>query len=170
MKPVPRSLLALLVTLGGCFQVDYETTLYPDGSGKTQVTLAVRQAAMQELRRRTGRPGELPMDELQAIVQQIQKPDVIREYMDGVVGWKPIRIEEDATWLKATYTVYFDDINQLQVFSNRQIAGKPKQLVFSWRLVKSSTGGQTLYQMTGLRGLPALKVQPGDQAQANTLV
>jgi hypothetical protein len=78
-------------------------------------------------------------------------------------------VEEDATWLRAIYTVYFDDINQFQTYSTRRVAGKPKQVVFSWRLVKSSNGGQTLYQITGLRGLPALKVQPGDQAQANTM-
>src|ERR1051326_531299 len=100
MNRVFRALLFLLgslAALGGCFQADYDTTLFPDGSGKMQIQFAVRQAVVQELRRRAGRPGELPMEEVQAVLQQIQKPDAIKEYIDGVVGWKPIRVEEDAT-------------------------------------------------------------------------
>jgi len=170
MKPPVRALgtmlLLSLLALGGCLQTEYETTLYPDGSGKMAVQLAIKQSGLRRFRQ-SGRPGGLP-PEVQAVLEQIQKPEKIKEYFDGVVGWKPIKVEEDAAWLKATYTVYFDDINQLQVRGDRILAGG-KQLVFSWRLIKSSTGSQSLYQITGLKGLPAFKVQPGDQAQAREM-
>ena len=160
-RPVrlPLALLAsALLWSGGCLRGEYETTLYPDGSGKMVVHVAIRQSLIQEARRQAGRPGELPTEELNGLLAQIQKPENLKDYVAGIVGWKPIRVEEDATWLRGVYTVYFDDINQLQVTSK-------KQVVFSWRLI-SSGGTQTLYQMTGMRGLPALKVAPGDQAQA----
>jgi len=169
-RPCRASLLfpvVLLLALGGCLQTDYETTLYPDGSGKMTVQLAIRQTGLRRLRE-SGRPGGLP-PEIQAVLQQIQKPEKIKEYFSGVVGWTPIKVEDDANWLRATYTVYFDDINQLQLHSDPSLTGEPKQLVFSWKLIQSPDGGRTLYQMTGLKGLPAFKVQPGDQAEAREM-
>jgi len=171
MNRLTRSALALpavlLLALGGCLQTDYETTLYPDGSGKMTVRLAVRQPGLRRLRE-TRRPGDLPA-ELNAVLQQIQKPERIKEYFSGVVGWKPIKVEEDADWLRASYTVYFDDINQLQLHSDGTLTGNGKQLVFSWKLIQAPDGGRSLYQITGLRGLPAFKVQPGDQAEAREM-
>jgi hypothetical protein len=160
--------LFALLAQGGCLQSDYETTLYPDGSGRMLIQLAIRQDGLRRFRE-SGRPGSLP-PEVHAVLEQIQKPDRIREYFDGVVGWKPIKVEEDATWLRASYSVYFDDINKLQVRGNKTLAGGgEKQVVFSWRLIKSSEGGHSLYQITGLKGLPSFKVEPGDQVQARRL-
>ncbi|HVE43088.1 MAG TPA: tetratricopeptide repeat protein [Planctomycetota bacterium] len=170
MTRLTRSAFALpavlLLALGGCLQTDYETTLYPDGSGKMTIRIAIRQPGLRRLRE-SRRPGDLP-PEVNAILQQIQKPERIKEYFSGVVGWKPIKVEEDADWLRATYTVYFDDINQLQLQGDRALTGE-KQLVFSWKLIQTPDGERTLYQITGLKGLPAFKIQPGDQAEAREM-
>jgi hypothetical protein len=171
MNRFARSALALpavlLLALGGCLQTDYETTLYPDGSGKMLIRLAMRQTGIRRLRE-TRRPGDLP-PEVRAVLQQIQKPERIKEYFSGVVGWKPIKVEEDADWLRATYTVYFDDINQLQLHNDGSLAEGGRQPVFSWKLIQAPDGGRTLYQITGLKGLPAFKIQPGDQAEAREM-
>jgi hypothetical protein len=41
--------------------------------------------------------------------------------------------------------------------------------VFSWKLIQTPDGERTLYQITGLKGLPAFKIQPGDQAEAREM-
>jgi hypothetical protein len=165
LRRAPLLLPLVLLLLGGCFQVDYEATLYPDGSGKMNVQIAIRQSALQRSRK-PGRSDALPA-ELQSILNQVQKPERIREFFSGVVGWKPIKVDEDSTWLRATYAVYFDDINQLVLHTDPAVTGEAKRTVFSFKLIKSPAGGQTLYQITGMKGLPAFKSSPGDQAQAS---
>jgi hypothetical protein len=150
----PAALAALLLLPWGCIQADQETTLYPDGSGKVLIEIGIKKSIMkvaEEMAKQSGfqvQGGGSPED----LFKEFESPAEVLKNTEGVVGWKAGARREDADWVRSSYTAYFDDINQLRIYSAKAGPDGERKLSVSWRLTRTKTGQQALYLTSDVRG------------------
>jgi hypothetical protein len=146
--------LALLVLPAGCIQADQETTVYPDGSGKVVIEIGVKKSILkvaEEMAKQNGlqtgaRPGA------EDLFSEYEDPAKILKQTEGVVGWRTGTRKEEGDWIRASYIAYFDDVNQLKIYSSGSRPGEERKLSVAWRLSKLKNGGNALTLTSDLRG------------------
>lgn len=143
---------ALLLLPFGCIQADQETTLYPDGSGKVVIEIGIKKTMLkvaEEMAKQNGlRPGKLSTEDLFA---DYESPEQVQKSTEGVVGWTIGRRREEGDWVRATYTAYFDDVNQLRIYSSKSGPNEERKLSVAWRLSKLKNGSNALTLTSDVR-------------------
>jgi hypothetical protein len=143
---------AALLPWGGCIQADQETTLYPDGSGKVTIEIGVKKSILkvaQEMAKERG--GLLKADASpQDFFKEFESVENLRRSSEGVVAWKTGPQKPDGEWIRASYVAYFEDVNQVRIYSNEKPGGTRK-LSVAWRLVKTKTGANALVLTSDVR-------------------
>jgi FimV-like protein len=127
----------------GCVQADQGTTLFPDGSGKLVVKLAIKKSflKMMEAAARQRGPDDPPIPENP--LEQFTSPDRLAESAEGFAAWKIGPREEDAEWVRVALEGYFEDINQARLYDTKTDPdGRERRVVsYSWRYERSGKGG-----------------------------
>ena len=82
---------------------------------------------------------------------------------EGVAAWKVVDHEETAEWIRATYLAYFDDINQVRLYTAETGPdGQSRRKVsYSWRLLKSGADHTLFMTSDSIEDLRE-KLQPKD--------
>jgi hypothetical protein len=163
-----RPLLALLAAAAasalGCLQADEQVVLMPDGSGKITMTIAVKKqiltlldARLKELKSKVPDGPKLsnPFEQFTGA----DSPLVANA--EGVAAWSLGRVQQDGEWVRTTVVGYFDDINQVRIYSEDNGPDGPvKTLVFQARLAKTPSGWSLLSSNEKRKDLRKL-ISPG---------
>lgn len=168
MRAAVLPLLALALPLG-CVRGEEDLTIYPDGSGKLVLRVAIKKSVLklaQEGARKNGGP------ELQNPLLALSDPAVLARIGEGVTAWKAERPGEDAEWLKAVVTAYFDDVNRVRIRSFDESVGpdgNPK-VIFAATFRPGDAGGGTITIRTnisdGLKDVEAARAKARDDERA----
>jgi len=138
IRGAATALLAATALHAGCIQGDEATTLFPDGSGKVVIKLALKKsvAKMLEAAAKQQTLPENPLDE-------ITNPERMAENSEGVAAWKIGAREEDAEWIRVSYVGYYDDINRVRIYDTKTTPDGARQRVLSyaWKYEPSGKGG-----------------------------
>jgi hypothetical protein len=138
--------LAALVVPSGCMQVEQGTTLFPDGSGKISMKIAIKKSMLKMIEGfakqfqgedpdKKEAPPANPFDEL-------TNPESLAKNSEGISAWKVGKKEEDADWIRMTNVGYFEDVNKVKIYqANQQPGGPPERtLAFAATFEKTADG------------------------------
>jgi len=137
-----RVLVAAIVLQGGCFQFEQTATIFPDGSGKITLNIAVKKSMLKLMAEMAGQSGGQPSEMPATPFEQFESPEKLGELTEGIVAWKLRRREEAGEWVRATYVGYFEDVNQVRIYSNKMgpDGRKERTLESAWRYSKGKNG------------------------------
>lgn len=91
----------LTLLLAGCAKFKHSLVVMPDGSGKMVFEFGVNE------------------DVVDTKTVSITRYDPLEENQQGIVAYSRSTITRDGTWTFITYTYYFDDINRVEMGSER---------------------------------------------------
>jgi hypothetical protein len=101
------------------------------------------------------------------LFSEYEDPAKIQAMTEGVVGWRVGQRREDGDWIRASYTAYFDDVNQLRIYSSGTRPGQERKLSVAWRMSKLKNGGNALTLTSDMRGeldqMAGRRPKPGEQ-------
>lgn len=133
---------AVAACLGsGCLQGEERTTLYPDGSGKLQMSILFRKSLVRMLEAAVRQPGELgPMENP---LDRFDRPERMAQLSDGVVAWRALPRKEEGEWVRFSWIAYFEDINRVRIYEEEPQAGGigGRRLTHSFRYERRPDGG-----------------------------
>ncbi len=142
--------VAALAAIGGCLQVEQATTLFPDGSGKIVIKMAIKKSMFKMMEGFATPPGG--MDPADPDAPKAGKPeDPFAELSDvhklaknseGIAAWKVGKKEEDGEWIRISCVGYFEDVNKVKIYNEKQQeeGGTKRELSFSARYEKTEEG------------------------------
>jgi hypothetical protein len=116
--------LLALVGHGGCMQVEQNTTLFPDGSGKLTMKIAIKKSMLKMIEGFAKQfQGEDP-DKKEAAplnpLDELANPESLAKNSEGIAAWKVGKKEEDADWIRITNVGYFEDVNKVKIYQAQQ--------------------------------------------------
>jgi hypothetical protein len=125
--------LLSLVACTGCLQSEYSTTLFPDGSGKIAIHLAVKKALIQAT-------------DTAADIEHLTDPGKLAANSTGVAAWTVSGPVERGEWIDFSTVAYFEDINAVSV-------GRKAEIGVPWIDFRYETtaDGQSLVIMDRIR-------------------
>jgi hypothetical protein len=148
MRVVGRvaGLLLLAAALpAGCIQGEQSFTLFPDGSGKLVVHVAVQKrilTLMEEMSKSFGgkTPDGMPIENP---FNAFHDPKRLARDSEGIVAWVPEVLKDDGDWIRTRVVGYFEDINKVRLYSVKTGPGgaSSRKLSFTARMTSTSDGG-----------------------------
>jgi len=139
-----RLLPFLALPLGSCVQGEQSVTLFPDGSGKIVMKVAVKKQVLQMIENMAkefggNAPGGPPENPFKTMTDPAQ----LAANSEGIVGWTTSAPSADGEWIRATVAGYFDDINKVRLYSQKEgpDGRKVRKLSFQARMTKTADGG-----------------------------
>jgi hypothetical protein len=147
-RPLLAFLAAASLAAAGCLQAEEQVVLMPDGSGKFVMNVAMKRSVLtiidtriRELAAKS--PGSpVPKNPFQ---QFASADSAFIANSEGVTAWSLGRVQQEGEWVRASLTAYFEDINQVRLYSeDNGPEGPVKTLVFQARLAKTPGGWSLL--------------------------
>jgi len=143
--------LATLVGLSGCMQVEQGTTLFPDGSGKITMKIAIKKSMLKMIEGFAKQFGGAEADpdkpkDGKALdpFEELTSAESLAKNSEGIAAWKVGKKEEDADWIRLTNVGYFEDVNKVKIYQAQQPQpGAPageRTLSFAAKLEKTADG------------------------------
>jgi hypothetical protein len=125
--------LLALVACTGCLQSEYSTTLFPDGSGKIAIRLAVKKALIEAT-------------DTAADIEHLTDPEKLAGISTGVAAWAVSGPLEQGEWIHFSTVAYFEDINAVSL-------GRKTEIGVPWIDFRYETtaDGQSLVLMDRIR-------------------
>lgn len=111
-------LAAMMFAVSGCVKMKWLVIVYPDGSGKMEITAGMN-SAIAEMGKMGGEDVEMP---------QVGDTDAMAENSKGFVAWSRPTESKEGDFTLYTTTGYFKDINQVE-FTDEE-GGKPTKFTF----------------------------------------
>jgi hypothetical protein len=137
--------LAALVVPSGCMQVEQGTTLFPDGSGKITMKIAIKKSMLKMIEgfAKQFQPEADPDKKVDPL-EDLTNPESLAKNSEGVGAWKIGKKEEDADWIRMTNVGYFEDVNKVKIYQAQQPQpGGPageRTLAFAAKFEKTADG------------------------------
>src|SRR5688572_5727338 len=139
-------LLLLAAALpAGCIQGEQTFSLFPDGSGKLVVHVAIKKQVLtmiEEMSKSFG--GKTPDGApIQNPFTAFHDPKKLVRDSEGIVAWVPGAIQDDGEWVRTRVMGYFEDINKVRLYSEKTgpNGATTRKLSFSARMTSTSDGG-----------------------------
>lgn len=151
------------VGLGGCMQMEQETTLFPDGSGKLVMTVGLKKsmiAMIEQMAQQFGAQEGQSTDPF----SDVTDPAKLKENAKGIVAWSRPEKKEEGDFVRVKVTGYFEDINKVKVYQTQNSPGQPpeRRLAFACKMERTPDGHALTMMNDAGEGLDQLN--PGGNA------